>query len=1185
MSDFRFANADWSSALWLVAAWVAVLFWLEWRRGAGLSRFLSATMQTRLVQRVSRTRRVLGIGCLGLAAAALVVALMRPQWGLTYQAMPRVGAQIMVCLDVSKSMLAEDTAPNRLGRAKAELTDLLTFLPGDQVGLIAFAGRASLLCPLTPDYGFFRLILDGAGPQSVGRGGTRLEEPIRKALDGFRTESDVSRILLLITDGEDHDSHPLDAANAAAERGVRIMAIGFGDEAGSAIEFTDPETGARTTIRDADGNPVISRLDGETLRQMALATDGVYIPAGTGALDLKSIHDAHIAPLVRGQLDDRGHAVRREGFQWAILVGLILLIASVLIGSGTVKSGIRIPAPAMNPARRTAAGVASFFFALWIGVGGYAQQEQQAPPEMREAKSTDGVSPAITEDDANSTSPRDAYNNALAHLHNDLQRAERLLTEARRESGTDGEVRFRATYNMGWVEVKRADKLLDEQPEEALSHLRLAADWFRDAVRLRPDNHDARHNLEVVLRRIHALADSLVNSEQRDLTQQLDALVEGQRVLLAASRQLVQQVADEEVDDPNAADRFRSEFRQLAIQQRKLLSESQALAKTAQEELETRDHKKDEDESPQDKVRAAQLDNLLHYMHQANQRLGQARSQMRRGQAERSFRRAAAGLTELKRARDQLRSPVETLDVLIGDSTALARLTALRSADSDSPLVASQSRPQIPAWLTAEFLKESQQALTERTAELTALLKAGLDQQASRPAGPPTPEEQRRNAQANQFLDKIRDALPFLSTAEQGFAAAGEGMAADDFLRAADQQRQAVQSLRAARERFLELRGLVELAYQTEVLAQTVLTPPDFEAKEELSDVQRANLVSDAEEIHVGNQQRSERIAGLIDEELERLPQTAKKTEGEETADPQASGSDPQQVEVQRQRMQLAKQLLAHARDEMALASDALRKAQKTREGESTPDDAPPDARLMIDDDALNTARGHVSQAVEQLELLRRLFFSLVDHLRETARRQSQLNDQTEQVVALKEDPEFAKQVGPISLTQKELQAMAQQIAEALDEQSTQQPGGGASPPGIDAKQLEQLQQISRQFAEAAKLVAEASEKMQEAGASLTADPPETAAARPHQDEALKKLVEALAMLTPEPQKQQNQAQQSRRGEGDDAESQEESGKEQQARGIDPARLLQAVRDRESQRRRDRENRQRLDREPVEKDW
>ena len=137
MIDFRFANPERAHGLWIVLAIIALLVWMEWRRGDVLSRFMSSVMQKRLVQRLSPARRWLSLACLGLSGVALVVALMRPQWGLTYQETPRVGAQIMFCLDVSKSMLAEDVAPNRLDRAKADMVDLLGFLEGDQVGLIA----------------------------------------------------------------------------------------------------------------------------------------------------------------------------------------------------------------------------------------------------------------------------------------------------------------------------------------------------------------------------------------------------------------------------------------------------------------------------------------------------------------------------------------------------------------------------------------------------------------------------------------------------------------------------------------------------------------------------------------------------------------------------------------------------------------------------------------------------------------------------------------------------------------------------------------------------------------------------------------------------------------------------------------------------------------------------------------
>jgi hypothetical protein len=191
------------------------------------------------------------------------------------------------------------------------------------------------------------------------------------------------------------------------------------------------------------------------------------------------------------------------------------VIASVVLGSGSVKSELRMPAPLSKPTHLAKTSAAALLIAAIVMAPSHAQQK---PPGKNDqpAATPDGVEKAPSADkassdkeptDLGSKDPRDIYNEALAHLDADYDQAERLLTEARREAGTDGEVRFRATYNMGWVEVKRADKAIAEKPQESLAHLRRAADWFRDAVRLRPDHKAARHNLEVVLRRILELAD------------------------------------------------------------------------------------------------------------------------------------------------------------------------------------------------------------------------------------------------------------------------------------------------------------------------------------------------------------------------------------------------------------------------------------------------------------------------------------------------------------------------------------------------------------------------------------------------------------------------------------------------------------------------------------------------------
>ncbi|MHB8900528.1 MAG: vWA domain-containing protein [Thermoguttaceae bacterium] len=1256
MSSFRFANPAWIHALWPVAFLVVLLFWSDWRRGDLLSRLVSSTMQPRLVERLPRIRRWLSIVLFGLAALSVVVALMRPQWGLVYRETPRVGAQIMVCLDVSRSMLAEDTAPNRLERAKAELADLMTYLQGDQVGLTVFAGRAAVLCPLTPDFGFFRLILDNAGPDSVGRGGTRLEEPIRKALDGFRTESDVSRIIVLITDGEDHDSHPLDAAKAAAERGIKILTIGFGDEAGSRIQYTDPQTGAPVIVRDANGAPVLSRLDGETLRQIALQTDGAYIPAGTGALDLKSIYDAHIAPLVRGRQDTRGHAVRREAFQWAILAALVSFVASVTVGSRSVASQIHLSASEpVSPSSRL--GAAALLVAL--GAAGAAQAQQPGPPPAAPVAAEPAGSSGPTQQklsaEVQGRDARDLYNDALVDLGKDPDRAEQFLAEARRQSGTDGEVRFRATYNLGWVEVTRADSLLEKKPEEALSHLRRAADWFRDAVRLRPDRQDARYNLEVVLRRIVQLADSLAKTADGDLAARRDGLVAQQRSLVAAARQVVERVAA--ADDPNAADRFEGDFHQLAVVQRTLLSDCQTLSASAREELDALNSKAAEQKSPEESLRAAQLDGVLQYTGRAEQRMGQARSQMRLRQADRTFRRASIALDELKRARDQLRGPVEVLDVIIADAASLAQLTTARDTAARPALSAGSPVAEAPSWLSPEYLDESQLSVTERVSELATRLQAALDEQASRPAGPPTPDQQRQNAGAERFVAAIRDAMPLLNRGKEAFGSAGRALAGRQFDEAARQQREAIAALRDARERFLELRGLIELAYAGEVRIEGLLAglqasgppitqpgppasasqkdgepaqvgktdesgaqpaPPAEAGQENVepaqageSDPEDSKPVSPAdgnqgiakpvqvptaeEQIAVlrvaavlqsGNLERTRRIAQLIDTALADLPDPP----GTASANANGSGQEPaaEQAEAQREQLELAAQLARLVQERMSAASEAMAKAAGSRDTERNKSDAPVPA-AAVDAEALERSREEVSQAVEQLQALRRLFFSIIEHLQETAQRQAELNDQTEQVAALPKEQRLPARTGPLSTRQEELRKIAGEIAGALAEQAKKQPAADVPGQQIDPKQLAQLQQNQEQFGKAAKLVGQAGTDMESAQKDLAFEEPIVDQARKHQDLALEALTQALALLQPPPpedQDGQNEEQQQDQPQQEQQPGQDRKPQEQKPEmGTDPARLLQAIRDREAHRNRERDRHTRVEQEPVEKDW
>ena len=244
MSEFRFANLeldprDLDRAGDRRRCWSC----LELRGRTILDQLVSRLMQLRLVHRTSLLRRIAAIVLATIAMILLVFALMRPQWGMTVQQAIRVDSQIMICLDVSKSMLAEDVAPNRLERAKVELDSLLGLMhDGQQVGLIAFAGKATVLCPMTTDFGFLRLVLTEAEPESVGLGGTKIGEAIQKAVDGFREAGDINRLILLDHRWRGPRFLSTGGCQAGQGKGRRIVVcIGFGDEAGSKIEITDPQ--------------------------------------------------------------------------------------------------------------------------------------------------------------------------------------------------------------------------------------------------------------------------------------------------------------------------------------------------------------------------------------------------------------------------------------------------------------------------------------------------------------------------------------------------------------------------------------------------------------------------------------------------------------------------------------------------------------------------------------------------------------------------------------------------------------------------------------------------------------------------------------------------------------------------------------------------------------------------------
>ena len=268
---------------------------------------------------------VLGLLC-------VIVGLAGPKWGSHYQDVLRKGVDIIFMLDVSKSMLAEDLVPSRLERAKLAIRDCIDKLEGDRVGIVVFAGTAAVKCPLTLDYGFFRMMLDSISTDSIARGGTMIGDAVRKVLnDAFDDQDKAFKDIILITDGEDHDSFPVEAAKKAGEKGVRIIAIGLGDEnEGKRIPITN-KNGQKTFLK-YKGQEIWTKLDGDTLREMANATrGGKYLNVATGTIDLGTVYTTLIRSAEKKKLESETIKRYEEKFQIFLAVALILILIEMII--------------------------------------------------------------------------------------------------------------------------------------------------------------------------------------------------------------------------------------------------------------------------------------------------------------------------------------------------------------------------------------------------------------------------------------------------------------------------------------------------------------------------------------------------------------------------------------------------------------------------------------------------------------------------------------------------------------------------------------------------------------------------------------------------------------------------------------------------------------------------------------
>ncbi len=326
-----FANPIFLYSLVLLLPLMALFFlWASRRREAALARLGNPSLVQRLSATVNwrgrRWRNLLWF----VALVMLMISLARPQWGTETREVEQEGIEVMVALDVSNSMLAQDIKPDRLTRAKLEIADLMTRLGGDEIGLVLFSGASFIQFPLTSDYATARTFLDNARPEVISKPGTAIGDAIRMAMSGFDDNRSSQKVILLITDGEDHETDTLAVAQQAADRGIMLYTIGFGSPQGEPI----PEyNGAGEVVgfkRDQQGEVVLSKLDEATLQQIAQIGSGQYFRASADGSELDALI-SELNTLQKAKLATQLETWGIERFQNFLLIALLALLVSEFI--------------------------------------------------------------------------------------------------------------------------------------------------------------------------------------------------------------------------------------------------------------------------------------------------------------------------------------------------------------------------------------------------------------------------------------------------------------------------------------------------------------------------------------------------------------------------------------------------------------------------------------------------------------------------------------------------------------------------------------------------------------------------------------------------------------------------------------------------------------------------------------
>ena len=736
---------------------------------------------------------------------------------------------------------------------------------------------------------------------------------------------------------------------------------------------------------------------------------------------------------------------------------------------------------------------------------------------------------------------RERYNTGVDLLAKaDFDGAEKALLDARSNAGVDPELRFRAAYDLGMAYAAHDDKLKtgkDADLGKALELEQQAVSWFSDASRLHEHDADTEANLATVRARAAALSDELRRGEGK-LEARLDAVIDSQRKLLDDARRAWAAIKQAGGADPLAQS---GALGKLADEERGIVAEAGVIGDLAADEIDAIGKKPQDKRTQDETVRVVQLKNLDIYLLDGRTKIAEARRKLQDFAAEEGVARAEAALVALKRAREQLLDPIDVLRDVARDELELLQHTTAVAKVEGHPAIAlggsgAEPAPIVPAWLEPPALGDRQSALHDRLEEVRARLQAGVDN-ADKPQGSGSAAEPPKlTAEQAKLIEHLKTALPHVADGSAAMARAHDALAGAQLAEATTAERDAVEALAKAIEEFSDLKQTIELAYATQQQLVALLSP-------EAAAQPPAERAQDTKDALASNLGRVARIKDQIAEQATALDQQEQQLEAKAAGAGSGSGApDPKQVEAAKQQLAQAKQQLTTAETLRADAGTAL--------GEL-------DTAIKQNKDPLAKAK----VAEDKLAELRKLFFSVVEHLQELVREQGETRDQTAQADT---EDDFTRAPKLPTLAQHEDQhdQMAQAITDALAKQAD-----------AASKQPQQQQQQGAQGKNAAAAADEVRQAHVDMGNAKTtldkavATKTQSVALKPaveSQAKALDHLKKALELLQPPPQKNdkdnkdkqdpQQQQQQQQQKPQDKQDPQNQGGAGQRARDEDAKR-------------------------------